>query len=82
MIMDIVHCQFEHLSDSHTTPGHQFQHQAVAGLCGAKNNLIDGLFFDDVPVGDFRGFKQLFHHRNSTGVFKALIQVGFNKVEK
>jgi hypothetical protein len=30
--MDIVHCQFEHLSDAHTSPGHQFQHQTVAGL--------------------------------------------------
>ena len=51
----------------------------LRGLHGPKNNLIDGLFFDDVPVSDFRGFKQLFHHRNSTRVFKAFIQVGFNE---
>jgi len=51
-ILEVPQSEFQDLADSHTAPGHQFQHQPVPCLGGPENDLVHRLLFYDFP---FRG---------------------------
>ncbi len=37
--------QFQHFTDSHTTPGHEFQHKAISWIFSPENHLVNTFFF-------------------------------------
>jgi hypothetical protein len=41
--------QFKHLPDSHPSPCHQFQDEAISLILRPEDDLIDGFFFHDFP---------------------------------
>jgi hypothetical protein len=51
-VVYIIWGELQDFADPHASPCHQFKDQSVSCLCGPKNNLVDGLFLDDIPVND------------------------------
>ena len=71
-----------HLTDSHPTPGHQFQHQPVANIVCPENDFIDGVFFNNVPMDTGFRPEQFTQHRGITWIFEIAIEVISHEIEK
>ena len=81
-ILNVIHGEFQHLTDPHASPGHQFKHQPVADFDCPKNDLINGFLFDDFPSGDHSFPRQLADHRCIAGIPRVGIDVVFDEIEK
>ncbi|MGD9249603.1 MAG: hypothetical protein PVG19_00170 [Desulfobacterales bacterium] len=51
-ILKVLQPEFQHLTDPHASPGHQFKHESIPGFGGSKNDFIHGFFFNDFPFGN------------------------------
>ena len=81
-ILNIIERQFQHLTYSHPTPGHEFKDQSISNFGCSENNLIHSFFFNDIPTnGNFRP-EQFTHHRHIAGVLKIQIKVVCQEIEK
>lgn len=81
-LLYIVRSELQNLADSHTPSGHELQDEAVPWLGCSEYDLVDDVFFKDVPVGSRRHPEQLSQHWAVTGILKILIQVVLDEVEK
>jgi hypothetical protein len=50
LILYITWCQFQDLTNSHSTPGHQLQDNSVPDIHRSENNFVDGLLINDLPL--------------------------------
>jgi hypothetical protein len=58
------------------------KHEAVAQLGGPEDDLVNYVFFVDLPLGQLSRPKELFQHRGVTGILKLVLQVVADKVEE
>lgn len=62
-VLEVIGGELQHLSDTHAPFGHQFQDQPVSDFGRTKNDLVNGILFDDVPVGGDLRTEQFAQHR-------------------
>ena len=51
-VFEIRGGEFQDLADSHTTPGHEFEHEPVSWVVRSENNFIDNVLFEDFELGE------------------------------
>jgi len=68
-VLDIDRFDFKHLTDPHSALGHQLHHDPVAKIGRFKNNFINQVFFDDLPLLWTSFPEYLFQDRRVTGIF-------------
>jgi len=81
----VIHIHGGKLQDfahPHATPGHELQHEAVAHSGGPEYDLINYVFFVDLPLGQLARPEELFQHRGVTGILKLVLQVVADKIEE
>jgi hypothetical protein len=71
LIDHIFRGERQNLSDSHSSPGHQFKYEPVSRFGCSKDDLVYCLFFDNVPVVRLSRPVQFPEHRRITGVLQA-----------
>ena len=49
MALHVLDPEFQHLADPQAAPGHQFKQEAVAGIGGPEDHLVDGFLVQDLP---------------------------------
>ena len=81
-VVGVLHFQFQHFTDAHAAPGHEFQHDSVPDIVGAKNDLIDHVFFQDSPVPAFGGAKRFPEQRRVAGISQIALDVVSDEIEK
>ena len=59
---------FKHFPDPHASPSHKFQHEAVTLVRGSEDDLIDGVFIDDLPLNWWRSPENLLNDCGIAGV--------------
>ena len=62
-VLEVIGCELEHLPDPHTPSGHQFQDQPVSDFARPEDDLVNGVLFNDVPVGGNLRAEQFAQHR-------------------
>jgi len=60
LIIHIHGGELQDLANPHATPSHEFQHEAVSRLGGQEDNLVDGLLFGDLPLGQLSRAERVF----------------------
>jgi hypothetical protein len=69
-VIHIRHPKLQDLSDTHTTSGHQFEHQTVSRIIGSENDFVNSILFQDDSLA-------------ALGMTKCLFQdCGFARVNK
>jgi len=58
-VFNVSGSQFQNFSDSHSYPGHEFQHEAVSWFVCLEDDFVDNIYFDDVPEGKVLCFEHL-----------------------
>jgi len=81
-VLDVSGSQFQNFSDSHSSPGHEFQHEAVSWLVCLEDDFVDNIFFDDVPGGNGFCLEHLSQDWVVAGVLEILIDIGSDEVEE
>ncbi|MFO7686647.1 MAG: hypothetical protein R6V60_11190 [Desulfobacterales bacterium] len=81
-ILDVIQPQFQHLANTHPTPGQQLENQPVPGFNRSENDLVNGLFFDDFPSGNHSFPVQFPDHGRIARITHAGIDVIAEKIEK
>jgi hypothetical protein len=71
LIDHIFRGEFQDLSDSHSSPGHQFQYKSISQFERPEDDLINRFFLHNVPVVRLSRPIQLPEHRRITGVLQA-----------
>ena len=70
LVLHIPASKLENLANPHTTPSHEFQHEAVSRLGGPEDNLVYGLLFLDLPMDQLPRPKEFLQHRGVTGILE------------
>ena len=52
-VFDILGCEFQNLAYSHTTTGHEFEHEPVSLIPCSENDFINDVFFQDFELDNF-----------------------------
>ena len=71
-LVNVRGSQFKHFPNSHPSPCHQFQDEAVSLVRSPKDDLIDGFFFHDLPGDGSVVLENLPEHRCITGIWEPL----------
>lgn len=79
---NIIGSKFQHLTDTHSTASHQFEHETIPGLCGPKDDFIHGLLFQSIPMNFHLWPVQLAQYLGVAWVDEIRNDVVFDKVEK
>ena len=79
---NIIGSKFQHLTDTHSTASHQFEHQTIPGLCGPKDDFIHGVLFQNIPMSFHLWTVQLAQYIGVTRTDEIRDDVVFNKVEE
>ena len=74
--------RFQDFADSHSTSGHQLQHDPVPRLHGAENDLIHHVLFDILPLLGRPLSKHLPQHGRVARVLDAGVDRILEEVEK
>ena len=82
LVLHIPASKLENLAYPHTTPGHEFQHEAVSYFGGPEDDLVDGLFFLDLPMHQLPRPKEFLQHRGVTGILELSVQIIADEVEE
>ena len=80
--INIIGSEVEDFTDSHTASSHEFQKQPITCFCGSKDNFINGLFFDDIPVHCPGWPEKFLQHRCIAGILKIRIEGFAHEVEE
>lgn len=80
--MNIVRSQFEHLSNSHSTSGHQFKYEPVTDVETPEDNLINDILINDLPLIRLRAFEYLPNHCRVTWIRQVGLRCIYREVEK
>ena len=81
-ILNVIQSELQNLTDPHPPTGHKFKQQSIANFGGPKNDLINGIFFDDFPSGYHPFPIQFSDHGRVTGISYTGIDVIAEKIEK
>jgi len=68
--LDISWSQVQDFADSHAASRHQIQHESISCVCGSKDNLINFLFIDNIPLNSLWAFEDLSDDRTVAGIGK------------
>ena len=82
MIVDIHGKELQDFADPHAAPCHEFQHEAVSHLGGPEDDLVDGLFFLDLPMHQLPRRKEFLQHRGVTGILELSVQIVSDEVKE
>ena len=66
--LDITGLEVQNFTYSHPTSCHELQNQSVPRVHGAKDNFINRLFINDLPLDGLRTPEYFFDNRSITGV--------------
>ena len=80
--INIPGLELEDFTYSHTTTGHELKDQAVPEFLGSKDDFINGLFFNNIPVAKRFCLEELSHHGSIAWILKRMIDVGFDEIEE
>jgi len=67
-LLDICWREIQNFANSHSSSGHQLQHEPIPYVCGPEDDLIDGLLVDDIPLNSMRALKNLSDDRTVAGI--------------
>jgi len=81
-VLYISRSQFQHFSDSHPTPGHQFQDESVSWLVCPEDDFIDDVLFNNFPRGNGFCLEHFTQNWSGTWVVEIWVDVGCDEVEK
>ena len=68
--MNIPWREVQDFTDPHATPSHQFQDQPVPGVHGSKDDLVNSLLIDDIPLESLWALEDLSDNRGVAGIGK------------
>ena len=49
-VFNVIGSEFQDLTHSHATTGHEFEHKPVPGILCFENHFIYDIFFQDFPM--------------------------------
>lgn len=78
----IIGSEIQHFANSHAPAGHQFQEQPITCFSGSEDNLINSLFFNDIPVHGSGWTEKFLQHRFIARILKMWIESFADEVEK
>jgi len=82
LIIHIHGGELQDLAYPHATPGHELQHEAVSRLGGPEDDLVNGLLFGDLPLGQLSRPKKFLQHRGVTGILELSVQIIADEVKE
>ena len=82
LIIHIHSGKLQYLAHSHTSPGHELQHEAVSHLGSSEDDLVNHFFFVDLPWSQLSGSEKLPQHGGIAGVLELLVQVVSDEVKE
>ena len=82
LIDNIFQGQPQDLSDSHATPGHQFQNEPVPHFGCPKDNFIYDLLFYNAPVVRPSRPIQFPEHRRIAEILEGRVKIGPDEIEE
>jgi len=74
--------EFKNFPDSHPSPCHQFQDEAISLILCPEDDLVDGFFLHDLPGHGSVVLENLPKHRCITGIWKPLGARVYDEGEK
>ena len=77
-ILDILWSQFEYLTYSHSSSGHQFKYQPVTNVETSENDFIDDVLINYLPLIWLRPFEYLSNHCGAAWIR----QVGLRGIDR
>lgn len=80
--LDISGRQVQYLTDSHPSPGHEFEHQTISRVGGSEDDLVDNFLFNGVPVINLRRSEEFLYHGCVAGILQAVIKAFPDEIEK
>jgi len=82
LAMNILKFQFEHLTDPHAAPCHQFKHQPIPYFCSPEYNLINGFFGKNIPMGFNVWAEKFFNQQIVTWIIEFGVDGFLYEIEK
>lgn len=82
LVVHVLRGEFKDLSDSHTTPGHQFENKPVSHFCCSEDDRVNRFLLYNVPVVRLSRAVQFPKHWRVTGVSKGRIEVDPDEIEE
>ncbi len=68
LIIHIHGCKLQNLTDPHTTPGHELQHEAVSCLSGSEDDLVNNFLLLNLPLSQLTRSEELLQHGGVTRI--------------